>query len=95
MLESEARMLNKLVRPTHNAVEDQLNNQINSHYLLHCISIQHITGTWNVRSLHQGGKEMSRMNIDVMDVAETFWDRIGNFHTVLPTTNEEYRLIYS
>ena len=58
-------------------------------------------GTWNVRSLHQAGKlenvlqEMSRMNIDVLGVAETFYDGAGDFEATLPATKENFRIIYS
>jgi hypothetical protein len=30
-----------------------------------------------------------------MGVAETYWNGVGASHTVLPTTIEEYRRIYS
>jgi len=49
-------------------------------------------GTWNVRSLHQMGKlenvmqEMSRMSIDILGTAETFWEGTGDFEATLPET---------
>jgi exonuclease III len=58
-------------------------------------------GTWNVRKLLQPGKlanvlkEMERMQIDIMGVAETFWDDVGEFQSKLPTTEEEFKVIYS
>jgi len=57
-------------------------------------------GTWNVRSLHQTGKlenvmqEMRRMNIDILGIAETFWDGMGDFETMLPETEEKFRVIF-
>ena len=49
-------------------------------------------GTWNVHSLNSPGKlenvslEMSRLNVDLLGVAETFWDDVGiivrRFHCV-------------
>ena len=39
--------------------------------------------------------EMSRMRIDVLGIAETFWDEVGEFQTSMPNTDEEYKVIYS
>ena len=64
-------------------------------------SVCYKIGTWNVRSLHQPGKmantmkEMKRMSVDVLGVAETFWKGEGDFTTELPEDGETYRLIYS
>ena len=47
-------------------------------------------GTWNLRSLYKPGKmagvmkEMKRMKIGIMGVAETCWDKEGTFTTELP-----------
>ena len=47
-------------------------------------------GTWNVRSLYRSGKlanvlkEMKRMGIGIMGVAETMWNNEGSFTTELP-----------
>jgi hypothetical protein len=38
---------------------------------------------------------MERMQIDIMGVAETFWDDVGEFQSKLPTTEEEFKVIYS
>ena len=40
-------------------------------------------------------QEMSRMNIDVLGVAETFYDGAGDFEATLPATKENFRIIYS
>ena len=45
---------------------------------------------WNVRSLYKSGKlanflkEMKRMRIGIMGVAETMWNNEGSFTTELP-----------
>ena len=50
-------------------------------------------GTWNVRSLQQVGKlantvkEMKRMNVSIMGVAETFWKGESDFMTELPDSD--------
>ena len=52
-------------------------------------------GTWNVRSLQQLGKlknvlmEINRMNIDIMGIAETFYDGADDFEASLVTTNKK------
>ena len=58
-------------------------------------------GTWNVRSLSQASKmenilqEMKRMKIDILGIAKTFFDGVADFQTILPTTDQRYRLICS
>ena len=58
-------------------------------------------GTWNVQSLYQPGKmanvmqEMIRMKLDIMGIAETFWDKEGEFTTSLPNNEENFRVLYS
>src|SRR6187399_193607 len=58
-------------------------------------------GTWNVRSLNQPGKmgnvlqEMVRMKMDILGVAETFWDGNGEFSTNIPGTKDSFRVLYS
>ena len=58
-------------------------------------------GTWNVRSLNQPGKmgnvlqEMVRMRMDIVGVAETFWDGNGEFSTNIPGTKDSFRVLYS
>ena len=60
-----------------------------------------VIGTWNVRSLCKPGKldnvlqEMSRIGIDILGLAETFWDGTGDFETTLLTNDEKFRVIYS
>src|SRR6267154_3280190 len=60
-------------------------------------------GTWNVRSLNMPGKlanvlkEMKRMRVGIMRVAETFWTKEGSFPTQLPESEEgdKYQVFYS
>src|SRR6267154_309963 len=60
-------------------------------------------GTWNVRSLYKPGKlanvlkKMKRMRVQIMGVAETFWDKDGSFQTPLPESDggDRYRVFYS
>src|SRR6267154_5732447 len=60
-------------------------------------------GTWNVRSLNMTGKlanvlkEMKRMGVGIMGVAETFWGKEGDFTTQLPESEEgdKYHVFYS
>ena len=60
-----------------------------------------IIGTWNVRSLCQPGKlenvlqEMVRMKVDILGVAETFWEGSGEFEATLPGSEQTFRVIYS
>ena len=40
-------------------------------------------------------QEMRRMNIDILGIAETFWDGMGDSETTLPETKEKFRVIFS
>ena len=40
-------------------------------------------------------KEMKRMDVDVLDVSETFWKGEGDFMTGLPETEEKFRVIFA
>jgi len=40
-------------------------------------------------------QEMSRMGVDVMGVAETFWKDDGEFQTELPDSTDKFKVIYS
>src|SRR6267154_6455327 len=59
--------------------------------------------TWNVRSLNMPGKpanvlkEMKRMRVGIMGVAETFWTKEGSFPTQLPESEggDKYQVFYS
>lgn len=82
------RQLETLLYPNRN---DQVNMR----------SRELVIGTWNVRSLCKPGKldnvlqEMSRIGIDILGLAETFWDGTGDFETTLLTNDEKFRVIYS
>ena len=58
-------------------------------------------GTWNVRSLRQVGKlenvlmEINRMKVDIMGIAETFYDGADEFVASIVTMKKKYRIIYS
>src|SRR6267154_432463 len=60
-------------------------------------------GTWNVLSLNMPGKlanvlkEMKRMGVGIMGVAEIFWDKEGDFPTQLPESDggDKYHVFYS
>ena len=60
-------------------------------------------GTWNVRSLYKAGKlagvmkEMKRMKIGIMGVAETCWDKEGTFTTQLPEKvgGDKFKVFFS
>ena len=58
-------------------------------------------GTWKVRSLYQQGKlscilqEMEKLNLDILGVSETFWPDVGEFQSSIPTSEENYKVIYS
>src|SRR6267154_2721109 len=60
-------------------------------------------GTWNVLSLNMPGKlanvlkEMKRMRVGIMGVAETFWVKEGSFPTQLPESEggDKYHIFYS
>src|SRR6059036_1696807 len=59
--------------------------------------------TWNVRSLYKSGKlanvrkEMKRMGIGIMGVAETMWNNEGSFTTELPESvgGDKYKVFFS
>lgn len=61
----------------------------------------YIFGTWNVRSLHKPGKlpcviqEMEKLNVDLLGVSETYWPNAGEFMTSIPTSDQNYKVIYS
>ena len=42
-------------------------------------------GTWNVRSMNQGKlevvKQMARVNIDILEISELKWIRMGEFNS--------------
>ena len=49
-----------------------------------CYKEQYCIGTWNVRSMNQGKlkmikEEMARVNIDVLEIKELKWNRMGEF----------------
>ena len=58
-------------------------------------------GTWNVRGLNEPGKlhcviqEIKSMKVDVMGLAETFWQEAGEFTTQLTSNIDVYKVIYS
>jgi len=58
-------------------------------------------GTWNVRGLNKPGKlenvlqEMCRMELDIMGIAETFWDGSDVFEATLKNSRLKYKELYS
>ena len=47
---------------------------------------QYCIGTWNVRSMNQGKlevvkQEMARVNIDILEISELKWTRMGEFNS--------------
>ena len=51
-----------------------------------CCKEQHCIGTWNVRSMNQDKlevvkQEMARVNIDILEISELKWTRIGEFNS--------------
>ena len=47
---------------------------------------QHCIGTWNVRFMNQGKlevvkQEMARVNIDILEISELKWTRMGEFNS--------------
>ena len=47
---------------------------------------QYCTGTWNVRSMNKGElevvkQEMARVKIDILEIRELEWTRIGEFNS--------------
>ena len=52
---------------------------------VHCCKEQDYIGTWNVRSMNQGKlqmvkQEMERVNIDILEISERKWTRMGEFN---------------
>ena len=50
-----------------------------------CCKEQDYIGTWNVRSMNQGKlqmvkQEMERVNIDILEISERKWTRMGEFN---------------
>ena len=51
-----------------------------------CYKEQYCIGTWNIRSMNQGKlevikKEMTRVNIDILEISELRWTGIGEFNS--------------
>ena len=51
-----------------------------------CCKEQHCIGTWNGRSMNQDKlevvkQEMARVNIDILEISELKWTRIGEFNS--------------
>ena len=51
-----------------------------------CCKEQNCIGTWNVRFMNQGKlevvkQEMARVNIDILEISELKWTRIGKFNS--------------
>ena len=51
-----------------------------------CCKEQYCIGTWNVRSMNQGKleviqQEKTRLNIDILEINELKWTRIGEFNS--------------
>ena len=51
-----------------------------------CCKEQYCIGTWNVRSMNQGGlhvvkHEMARVNIDILGISKLKWTRTGKFNS--------------
>ena len=51
-----------------------------------CCKEQHCIGTWNVRSMNQDKlevvkQEMARVNIDILEISELKWTRMGEFNS--------------
>ena len=51
-----------------------------------CRKEQYCIGTWNARSMNQGQlevvkQEMSRVNIDIWEISELEWTRMGEFNS--------------
>ena len=57
-----------------------------------CCKEQYCIGTWNVRYMNQGKlevveQEMSRVNIDILEISELKWTGMGEFKmTIISTT---------
>ena len=52
---------------------------------IRCCKEQYCIGTWNVRSMNQGKlevvKQMARVNIDILEISELKWIRMGEFNS--------------
>ena len=51
-----------------------------------CCKEQDYIGTWNVRPMNQGKlqvvkQEMARVNIDILEISERKWTRMGKFNS--------------
>ena len=51
-----------------------------------CCKEQYCIGTWNVRSTNQGKLEvvkweMARVNVDILEISELQWTRMGEFNS--------------
>ena len=51
-----------------------------------CCKEQYCIGTWNVRSMNQGKlevakQEMERVNVDILEISELKWTRMGEFNS--------------
>ena len=51
-----------------------------------CCKEQYCIGTWNARSMNQGKlkvvkQEMTRVNIDILEISELKWTRMGEFNS--------------
>ena len=52
---------------------------------IRCCKEQYYIGAWNVRSMNQGKlevvKQMARVNIDILEISELKWIRMGEFNS--------------
>ena len=53
---------------------------------IQCFKEQYCIGTWNVRSMNQGKvevvkQEMARVNINILEISELKWIRMGEFNS--------------
>ena len=53
---------------------------------LQCCKEQHCIRTWNVRSMNQdkvnmAKQRMARENIDILEISELKWTRLGEFNS--------------
>ena len=51
-----------------------------------CCKEQYFIGTWNVRSMNQGKlevvkQEMARVNVNILEISELKWTRMGEFNS--------------
>ena len=51
-----------------------------------CCKEQYCVGTWNIKSMNQGKlevvkQEMARENIDILEISELKWTRMGEFNS--------------